>query len=128
MCFHEVPNNLYPLNVPIMKGIIMSVFPMTVYHLLPLITATPPTAAPPMHSIHMCGVWQGEPVTVHDSHDVMQVVHLVMIIPATRGDDSPIWSRTKVVWAIHRIWNSTVIQPMDINDVDRTGWHGVESS
>ena len=128
MCFHEVPNYLNPLNVPIMKRIVMSVFTMTVHHLLPLITATPLTTAPPMHSIHVCGVWQGEPVTVHGGHDVVQVVHLVMIIPATRGDYGPIRPWSKVVWSIQRIRNSAVIQTMDVNDVERADWHGVESS
>ena len=70
----------------------------------------------------------GEPVTVHGGHDVVQVVHLVMIIPATRGDYGPIRSWSKAVWSIQRIRNSAVIQTMDVNDVERTDWHGVESS
>ena len=128
MLFHKVPQNHNPFQVPIIERIPMTIFPMTVHHLLPLITASPLTAAPPMHSIHVCGVWLWFRVTIHCGHDGFQVVHLDMVIPTISCFYSAIRTSTKVTRTVRGVGNGVVVDSMHVNDVDRTGGHGVKSS
>merc|ERR1712168_1293249 len=114
MFFHKVPENHYPLKVPVIERVSMTILPMTVNNLLPLITPTPLTAGPGMNSIHVCWVRLWLLVTVHCGHDGFQMVHLYMIIPTISCFYSSIWTSTQITGSVRGVWNSFVIDSMHV--------------
>ena len=85
MGFHKVPENLDPLDVSVVEGVVVTIVSIALDHLLPLVTPSPQVTYPAIHPIHVGGVFPGLGVTVHVGDDLSEVRHLDVVIPAITG-------------------------------------------
>ena len=126
MCFHKVPEYDDPLNISVIERIVVVIFSVAVNHLLPPLTATPASADPPMHPVHVCVVLQGVWAAPHPLPDSQEVLCLYVIVPTILSYHRTVRSWAKITRSSYRVWYGTVMQSMHADDVDRGGGEVVE--
>ena len=96
MDFHKVPENLDPLDVPVVEGVVVSIVGVALDHLLAIVTSRPQLTHPPVTPVHVGGVLPGLGVTVHVLSDPGDVVHLDMVIPTAVGNHGVVEASAQV--------------------------------
>ena len=125
MRFHKVPENLDPLDVSVVEGVVVTIVSVALDHLLALVTSRPQPAHPAVAAIHVGGVLPGLRVTVHVLSDLGDVVHLDVVIPPVIGDHSIVRAGAQVGRQLRREGDGVVIEAVEVNDADRGVGHGV---
>ena len=128
MGFHKVPENLNPLDVSVVEGVVVTIVSITLDHLLALVTPSPQLTHPAMAAIHVGWVLPGLWVTVHVLRDLGDVVHLDVVIPTIIGNHSVVRAGAQVGWQIWREGDGVVIEAVEVNDADRCVRHWVVAS
>ena len=72
MALHEVPEYDDPLNVSVMKGVVVGPVPRTLDHLLAPVTAAPQLAVEPVVVVHVGGVRRALRLAVHVLNDLRE--------------------------------------------------------
>ena len=127
MSIHEVPENLDPVNVPGAEGVVMTIVSIALDHLLPLVTPSPQLTHPAVHPVHVGGVFPGLRVAVHVGDDLSEVHHLDVVIPAITGLYCVMGTCSQVTSNLWRPRNSVILQTVEVDNVHRSVWHGIES-
>ena len=118
MDFHKVPENLDPLDVPVVEGVVVAIVGVALDHLLVIVTTCPQLTHPPMTPVHVGGVLPGLRVTVHMLSDPGDVVHLDMVIPPIIGDHGVVGAGAQVSRQLRGEGDGVVIEAVEVNDAD----------
>ena len=125
MVFHKVPENLDPLDVPVVEGVVVSIVGVALDHLLAIVTSRPQLTHPPMAPVHVGGVLLGLGVTVHVLSDPGDVVHLDMVIPPVVGDHGVVGAGAQVSRQLRGEGDGVVIEAVEVDNADWGVGHGV---
>ena len=127
MDFHKVPENLDPLDVPVVEGVVVSIVRVALDHLLAIVAPCPQLTHPPVTAVHVGGVLPGLGVTVHVLSDPSDVVHLDVVIPPVVGDHCVVRAGAKVGWQLRGEGDGVVIEAVEVNNADWGVGHWVET-
>ena len=126
MDFHKVPENLDPLDVPVVEGVVVSIVRVALDNLLAIVTACPQLTHPAVAAVHVGGVLPRLRVTVHVLSDPGDVVHLDVVIPPVIGDHCVVRAGAQVGWQLRGEGDGVVIEAMEVNNADWGVGHWVE--
>ena len=127
MDFHEVPENLDPLDVPVVEGVVVTIVCVALDPLLAPVTVAPQLTHPAVTAVHVGGVLPGHGVAVHVLSDLGDVVHLDVVIPAVIGDHSVVGAGAQVGRQLRGEGDGVVIEAVEVDNADWGVRHGVEA-
>ena len=127
MSLHEVPKNLDPVNVAGAEGVVVAVVCVALDNLLAGVTAAPQLTHPAVRAVHVGGVLLRLGVAVHVGDDLLEVLHLDVVIPAVSGLHRVVRTSPQVASHLGGPGNGVIIQAVEVDDTDRGVGHRVES-